>query len=81
MLEPSSQPRISRGYPAEKPVEVSEVFVRQSSSPGAVVADPFMGSGSVGVAALRFGRRFMGTDTSPAARQLTEQRLAAEHGH
>jgi DNA modification methylase len=37
-----------------------------------------MGSGSVGVAALRLGRRFIGTDISPAARELTEQRLSGE---
>ncbi len=73
-----THPRIARGYPAEKPVEVSEVLVRQSSSPGDVVADPFMGSGSVGVASLRLGRRFIGTDTSPSARELTERRLSAE---
>jgi site-specific DNA-methyltransferase (adenine-specific) len=73
-----THPRISRGYPAEKPVGVSEVFVRQSTAPGATVADPFMGSGSVGVAALRLGRRFIGTDISPAARELTEQRLSGE---
>ena len=74
------RPRISRGYPAEKPVEVSEVFIRQSTEADAVVADPFMGSGSVGVAALRLGRRFIGTDISPSARELTEQRLSAEVG-
>jgi len=52
-------PRIHRGYPAEKPAKVSEVLVKQSSQPGDVVADPFMGSGSVGVAAVRLGRRFI----------------------
>src|SRR3982751_6124033 len=57
-----SVPRIHRGYPAEKPPAVSEILIQQSSSPGAVVADPFMGSGSVGVAALKTGRRFCGTD-------------------
>jgi site-specific DNA-methyltransferase (adenine-specific) len=75
-----SQPRISRGYPAEKPVEVSRVLIRQCTSPEAVVVDPFMGSGSVGVAALRLGRRFLGTDISPVARELTRERLTAELG-
>ena len=56
-----SAPRIHRGYPAEKPPAVSEVFIRQSSAPGELVADPFMGSGSVGVAALTAGRRFCGS--------------------
>ena len=47
------EPRIHGGYPAEKPSTVSEVLIDQSTQPGDVVADPFMGSGSVGVAALR----------------------------
>jgi site-specific DNA-methyltransferase (adenine-specific) len=70
-----SAPRIHRGYPAEKPVKVSEVLVNQSSRPGEVVADPFMGSGSVGVAALRSGRRFIGTDLNPDAVRWSAQRL------
>ena len=69
-------PRIRGGYPAEKPPEVSEVLVGQSSNPLEVVADPFMGSGSVGVAALRHGRRFVGNDINPDAVQLANQRLA-----
>jgi site-specific DNA-methyltransferase (adenine-specific) len=68
-------PRIHRGYPAEKPSDVSEVLITQSSSPGEVVADPFMGSGSVGDAALKNGRRFLGTDLNPAAVRLTNERL------
>jgi len=68
-------PRIHRGYPAEKPAAVSEVLIAQSSSPGDVVADPFMGSGSVGVAALRLGRRFLGSDINPEAVRLTADRL------
>jgi site-specific DNA-methyltransferase (adenine-specific) len=70
-----SVPRIHRGYPAEKPAAVSEVLVRQSSEAGQVVADPFMGSGSVGVAAGRLGRRFIGTDLNPEAVRLTAERL------
>jgi site-specific DNA-methyltransferase (adenine-specific) len=68
-------PRIHRGYPAEKPVAVSEVVIGQSSVAGDVVADPFMGSGSVGVAALRLGRRFIGTDLNPEAGRVSLQRL------
>jgi len=68
-------PRIHRGYPAEKPSAVSEVLIKQSSLPGEVVADPFMGSGSVGIAALKTGRRFIGCDVNPEAVRLTADRL------
>jgi site-specific DNA-methyltransferase (adenine-specific) len=67
--------RVHRGYPAEKPVEVSEVLIKQSSKPGEVIADPFMGSGSVGCAALKLGRRFIGTDLNPGAVRLSADRL------
>jgi len=70
-----SVPRIHRGYPAEKPPAVSEVLITQSTVAGEMVADPFMGSGSVGVAALRLGRRFHGTDVNPEAVRLTADRL------
>src|SRR5687767_10593261 len=69
-------PRVRGGYPAEKPPEVAEVLIKQSSAPGDVVADPFMGSGSVGVAALKLGRSFLGNDLNPEAVQITAQRLA-----
>jgi site-specific DNA-methyltransferase (adenine-specific) len=59
--------RVRNGYPAEKPVEVSEVLVEQSSDRGQLVIDPFMGSGSVGVAATRLGRRFAGNDIAGTA--------------
>jgi len=70
-----SVPRVHRGYPAEKPSKVSEILIAQSTQTGDLVADPFMGSGSVGVAAARLGRRFTGTDVSPEAVRLTAQRL------
>jgi len=69
-------PRIHRGYPTEKPVAVSEVLVEQSSLPGERIVDPFLGSGSVGLAALRHGRRFGGCDISAQAVKIARQRLA-----
>jgi site-specific DNA-methyltransferase (adenine-specific) len=72
-----SHPRIHAGYPTEKPSAVSEVLIRQSTQPGELVADPFMGSGSAGVAALSLGRRFVGTDISPGAIALSAERLRA----
>ncbi|MBP9205184.1 MAG: site-specific DNA-methyltransferase, partial [Kofleriaceae bacterium] len=68
-------PRVRGGYPAEKPPAVSEVLVRQSTVPGAIVVDPFMGSGSVGVAAVRQGREFWGNDLCAEACVITRDRL------
>ena len=60
-----SAPRIRAGYPAEKPAEIAEVLIRQSSAPGDVVADPFMGSGTTILAAERVGRRGYGLELDP----------------
>src|SRR5688572_22601534 len=68
-------PRIRGGYPAEKPPEVAEILIKQSTEPGDVVVDPFMGSGSVGVGALRQGRRFLGNDLNPEAVRITAKKL------
>lgn len=67
--------RIRNGYPTEKPVMVSTKLIMQSSEPGQIVFDPFMGSGSVGEAAVRLGRRFVGCDVEIGAVSLSAQRL------
>src|SRR5688500_19519276 len=68
-------PRIRGGYPAEKPPEVADGLIRQSSEAGDVVCDPFMGSGSVGLAAARLGRRFLGNDVNAEAVRIAAHRL------
>ena len=68
-------PRVNGGYPAEKPPEVAEVLITQSSEPGALVIDPFMGSGSTGVAAVRQRRNFAGNDLCAEAIEITRTRL------
>jgi DNA modification methylase len=73
-------PRVRGGYPAEKPVQLSETLILQSSSALDVVADPFMGSGSVGVAALKLSRRFLGNDVSDAALARARARFAEVGG-
>jgi site-specific DNA-methyltransferase (adenine-specific) len=67
--------RIRQGYPTEKPVDLCETLVRQSSGPGDMVLDPFMGSGSAGVAATRLGRQFVGNDVGDAALALAAKNL------
>jgi site-specific DNA-methyltransferase (adenine-specific) len=68
-------PRIFRGYPTEKPVPVSEILIRQSTQAGELIVDPFMGSGSVGLAALTQGRSFLGNDICTEAVNISQQRL------
>ena len=50
------------GHIAQKPVKLMEHFIRLLSNPGEVVLDPFMGTGTTGVAALRLGGSFIGVE-------------------
>ncbi|MFT3694408.1 MAG: site-specific DNA-methyltransferase [Kofleriaceae bacterium] len=74
-----SAKRIANGYPAEKPTSISETLITQSTEPGQLVIDPFMGSGSVGVAAISRGRDFMGNDLCEEAVEITRSRLLETH--
>jgi len=55
------------GHPAPGPVAIPDCFVRAFSDPGDLVADPFAGSGTTGVAAVRLGRCFIGWPNWPGA--------------
>ena len=69
-------PRIHRAvYPTQKPVRLFELMIEASADPGFTVCDPFCGSGSSAVAALRLGCDFIGADIDPRAVQLTRDRL------
>jgi len=72
-------PRV-RGYPTEKPVSVSRTLIEQSSAPGELVVDCFMGSASVGEAALLAGRRFAGCDVAERSIALARERLTRAGG-
>jgi len=56
---PASQ---GKGHPNEKPVVLMEKLVRSASRASQMVVDPFMGSGTTGVACVREGRRFIGCE-------------------
>lgn len=67
--------RIVGGYPTEKPVDVHRTLIEQSTRPGELVIDAFMGSGSAGVAAVECGRAFAGNDLSVDAVNLALSRI------
>jgi site-specific DNA-methyltransferase (adenine-specific) len=69
-------PRIHRAaYPTQKPVRLFELMLEASAEPGFVVCDPFCGSGSSAVAAVRQGCDFIGADIDPRAVELARNRL------
>jgi site-specific DNA-methyltransferase (adenine-specific) len=66
------------GYPTQKPLALLERVVAATTDPGALVIDPFVGSGTSAVAAQRLGRRFVAGDCSPQAISVTCDRLRRE---
>lgn len=66
--------RIENGHPTEKPVSLMEWCIKQASGDNPkrwpapwseVVVDPFMGSGTTGVACMNLGRKFIGIEIEP----------------
>jgi site-specific DNA-methyltransferase (adenine-specific) len=75
-LAPERATRV--GHPAPFPVELPQRLVELYTYEGDVVLDPFMGSGSTAVAAVRTGRHYIGYDTDPAYVEAARVRVAAE---
>jgi N6-adenosine-specific RNA methylase IME4 len=65
-------------HPCQKPVDLLAWLVNGLTVEGETVCDPFMGSGSVGVACIRTGRRFVGIERDPAHFATARQRLENE---
>jgi site-specific DNA-methyltransferase (adenine-specific) len=62
------------GYPNQKPLELVERFVKVHTQPGDLVFDPFAGSGTTGVAAMRNDCNFVLCDTNPQVAEVWQQR-------
>jgi DNA modification methylase len=66
------------GHPAPFPVELPQRLIELYTFEGELVLDPFMGSGSAAVAAVRTGRHFIGYDTDPSYVAAAMARVDAE---
>lgn len=63
------------GHPAPFPLALANDHIASWSNPGDVVLDPFLGSGTTGVAALQSGRRFIGIERDPDYFAICQQRI------
>lgn len=63
-------------HPTQKPVALIERCLRASTHPGDLVLDPFAGSASTGVAALKTGRRFIGVEVDSKYTAIGAARLS-----
>ena len=62
-------------HPTQKPVQLMKHFVSLLSNTDDMVLDPFMGSGSSGVASKLLGRRFIGVEINPTYFEIAKKRI------
>ena len=76
-VTPKSERRYGK-HPTQKPIALMDFFVEKLSNPGDLVLDPFMGSGSSGVSAIRNGRRFIGIELEETYYDIATNRIQDE---
>jgi DNA modification methylase len=78
-IAPESATKV--GHPAPFPVELPKRLIELYTYEDDVILDPFMGSGSAAVAALRTRRHYIGFDTDADYVNAAERRIAVERQH
>jgi len=73
---PIRTPQRANHHPTVKPIALMRYMIRLVAPRGAVVLDPFMGSGSTGCAAMVEGMQFIGIDITPEYVDIARRRLA-----
>jgi len=63
-------------YPTQKPVEVFQAMIHASSEEGFTVCDPFLGSGSSAIAAIKNNCNFFGCDISDKSIEISTSRIS-----
>ncbi len=67
-------------HPTQKPLDLLERIILASTNEGDLILDPFMGSATTGVAALKHNRKFVGIEKEKKFVELAEKRLSAIKG-
>lgn len=75
----TNQPDRHGLHQTEKPVSLMRELVSLFSNPGQLILDPFMGSGTTGVACAAYGRRFIGIEKDPIYFNVACRRIDAAY--
>ena len=67
------------GHPTEKPVRLMSELITDFTMPGDTILDPFMGSGTTGVACVNLGRSFIGIELDPDYFDIAVKRIEDAH--
>ena len=70
----------NKHHPTEKPVDLLEIFVTESSNPGDIILDPFLGSGTTAIAAVNTHRHYIGFELDPGYFDIACKRLDEAEG-
>lgn len=73
-MNPESAQKV--GHPAPFPIELPFRLIQLYTFKGDVILDPFMGSGTTAIAALKAERKYIGYDNDPLYVKLAEDRIA-----
>ena len=76
MIQQDMKNKDARFHPAQKPVALMRWIIKNYTRPGDTIFDPFMGSGTTGVAAVQLGRNFIGCELDPGYFAIAEKRIA-----
>lgn len=63
-------------HPTEKPVKVMEILISNSTNPGEVVLDPFIGSGTTAIACINTGRQYIGIEKDEEYYEIAKKRIS-----
>ncbi len=67
---------IPREHPTQKPLGVIRWAIEHIPPPASLILDPFMGSGTTGVAAVKLGRKFIGIEIEPKYFDIACKRIS-----
>jgi len=70
---------ITNGHPTIKPIRLMEYLIKLVTPPTGIVLDPFMGSGSTGVAAHNLGFGFIGCEMNDEYIEIAKKRIANDY--
>jgi len=65
----------NENHPTQKPTEVMRILINNFTELGDTIFDPFMGSGTTGVACMQLGRNFIGCEIDPTYYAIAEKRI------
>lgn len=71
----TNQPDRHGVHQTEKPIPLMVELITLFSNPGQTICDPFMGSGTTGVACVRTGRKFIGIEINEEYFEIAKQRI------